>query len=125
MDVESSKEWFSSILHEDVEAVQKNAEQRAGTKTEDGDTGLLLATKSGLVKVVSVLARYESGHRDAAGLTALAIGILEGKLSICKLLAPYEACVPVLCMARKRHPWFWHWKRAVSTSWPPYWSTLI
>lgn len=96
MDVESSKEWFSSILHEDVEAVQKNAEQRAGTKTEDGDTGLLLATKSGLVKVVSVLARYESGHRDAAGLTALAIGILEGKLSICKLLAPYEACVPVL-----------------------------
>lgn len=104
MDVESSKEWFSSILHEDVEAVQKSAERRAGTRTEDGDTGLLLATKSGLVKAVSVLARYESGHRDAAGLTALAIGILEGKLSICKLLAPYEACVPVLLHGEEKAP---------------------
>ncbi|EFO63756.1 Protein 21.1 [Giardia lamblia P15] len=104
MDVASSKEWFSSISHEDVEAVQKNAEQRAGTKTEDGDTGLLLATKSGLVKVVSILARYESGHRDAVGLTALAIGILERNLSICRLLAPYEACISVFLRGEEKAP---------------------
>lgn len=91
-------------MREDVVTVQENAEQQAESRTEDGDTGLLLAAKSGSVTIVSILAPYESGHRDAAGLTALAVGILEGKLSICKLLAPYEAHVPLFINGKEKMP---------------------
>lgn len=104
MSAESLRDWFSSILCEDISAVQKNAEQHAGARTEDGDTGLLLAAKSGSVKLVSILSRYESGHRDATGLTALGIGILAGNLSICKILAPYEAHASLALNGEEKMP---------------------
>lgn len=104
MSVEELKGWFSSISSEDILAVQKNTEQYAGARTENGDTGLLLAAKSGSVKLVSLLARYESGHRDGTGLTALAIGILQGHLSICKILAPYEARVSIYLNGEEKMP---------------------
>lgn len=82
--------WFQAIRTNNIEFVEEYCERYKCSRTEEGDTGLILATRSNYVDIVAVLAEPEAGLAGRDGRTALLIAAEYGLPEICKILAPRE-----------------------------------
>lgn len=82
--------WFQAIRTNNIEFVEEYCERYKCSRTEDGDTGLILATRSNYVDIVAILAEAEAGLTGRDGRTALLVATEYGLPDICKILAPRE-----------------------------------
>lgn len=82
--------WFQAIRTNNIEFVEEYCERYKCSRTEDGDTGLILATRSNYVDIVAVLAEAEAGLTGRDGRTALLVAAEYGLPEVCRILAPRE-----------------------------------
>ena len=82
--------WFQAVRTNNIEFVEEYCERYKCSRTEDGDTGLILATRSNYIGIVGILAEAEAGLAGRDGRTALLIAAEYGLSEICQILAPRE-----------------------------------
>ncbi|EET01186.1 Serine/threonine protein kinase [Giardia duodenalis] len=85
--------WFNAIYSKNNKELESFLPFYDDWRTYNGNTGLMIAAKTGSLGLAKLLLNYEAGKRNNAGETALIIASRCGNVGIVALLAPIEAGV--------------------------------
>ncbi|TNJ27743.1 Ankyrin repeat protein 1 [Giardia muris] len=85
--------WLDAALRGDVTWIEAHADQLAGTRDENGETALMLATRRSDIPLIQALIGREARLQNDEGCTALMLAALADNGRACAILAPHEADV--------------------------------
>lgn len=107
MIITTPDDWFVAIKGRRYDAVSRSMRQFSGSRTSDGDTGLILSVQQNDPDMVRILAPTEAGLTNNNGSTALLVAAELGYLACCIPLLQYErsitnsqGCTPLMMAAR-------------------------
>lgn len=88
--LQSIGEWFAAVESNNVDAVKASVGKYKGSRTQSGDTALMIAANRGYFVIAKLLHNYEVKLQNNDGLSALMFATLAEKLDIVELLIKEE-----------------------------------
>lgn len=88
--LQSTRDWFDAVDTNNVDAVKASIGKFKGSRTQSGDTALMIAANKGYFSIAKLLHNFEAKLQNNDGLSALMFATLAEQLELAKLLITDE-----------------------------------
>lgn len=88
--LQSAAEWFDAVDSNSVDVVKASVSKFKGSRTQSGDTALMIAAHKGYFTIAKLLHNHEARLQNNDGLSALMFATLAEQLEIADLLISDE-----------------------------------
>lgn len=88
--LQSTRDWFDAVDTNNVDAVKASIGKFKGSRTQSGDTALMIAANKGYFSIAKLLHNFEAKLQNNDGLSALMFATLAEQLEIAELLITDE-----------------------------------